>query len=61
MELFMKNGFILAISQSLWKMEYLMKTLHILEIAFARIFTPPFKNFSERLSVQAALSNTHTF
>ena len=55
-QLFLNNGFNLAIWQSLEKMEYLMKRLYILEIGFARIFAPSFKTFPERLSMQVALS-----
>ena len=38
------------------KTEYFPERLHILEIGFARIFPPSFKNFRERLSKPAALS-----
>ena len=33
-----------------------MERLHILEIGFARMFAPSFKNLPERSSVSAALS-----
>ena len=56
MEPFLYNGFNFAIWQSVGKIEYFMKRLHILEIGFARIFAPSFKNFPERLSIPAALS-----
>ena len=46
----------MQIWQSLGKMEYFLKRLHILEIGFARIFAPSFKNFPEKLSIPAALS-----
>ena len=57
LQLFLNNGFNLAIWQSLGKMEYLMKRLHILEIGFARIFAPSFKTFRERLSILISFNN----
>ena len=56
MEPFFYNGFNLATWQSVGKTESFMERLHILEIGFARIFAPFFKNFPERLLIQAALS-----
>ena len=52
MEPFLKNCFNLTIG----KIEYFIERLHILEIDFAKIFAPSFKNFPERLSISAALS-----
>ena len=52
----MNNGFNLAVWQSTGKSEYFMERLHILEIGFAGIFAPSFKNFLERFYIPAALS-----
>ena len=56
MEPFLYNDFNLATWQSVGKTDYFMERLHILEIGFASIFAPSFKNFPERLSIPAALS-----
>ena len=53
MEPFLYNGFNLATWQSVGKTKNFMEILHILEIGFARIFAPSFKNFPERLSMPA--------
>ena len=54
MEPFLSNGFNLAIWQSIRKAEYFMERLHILEMDFATISPPSFKNSPERLSILLA-------
>lgn len=55
-ELVLYNGFNLVIWQFVGKTEYFMERPYILKIGFARICAPSSENFTERLSIPAALS-----
>ena len=53
--LFLKIDFSLAILQTFWKMHCEIERLQSVEMGFANMLAPSFKNLPESLSTQAAL------